>query len=128
MKDTETKNTVWKSFPCFFQTFPFTEFVFNDVVVGETDNDEGNNMKNPVGLCFYRGCRYFRLKATSRCLQEHVWIKRGRGYVGQSRNPEKEEWMYSVEYRPFAWSDGIWTQTWSPSFSSRTALPDAWSM
>lgn len=48
-------------------------------------------------LCFYYGCRYFRFRAALRCQYRNVLGMKGQGYVGQSRNPEKEEWMYSVE-------------------------------
>lgn len=46
-------------------------------------------------------------------------------HIGATKNPEKEEWTYSEEYRPFDSALGNWSHTWSFSVRSMMALPEA---
>lgn len=46
-------------------------------------------------------------------------------HMGAMRNPEKEEWTYSEEYKPLDSALGSCSHTWSFSVSSKMALPEA---
>lgn len=46
---------------------------------------------------FFFKCRFFVTEKVSLPLKRSPGQQGPAGYVGQSKNPEKEEWMYSVE-------------------------------